>query len=123
LTQKSEKLLATTTQIVDPSKIKQIAYIIDQHGEIQSIDNKVSTLIIENKEFVVLMPEIAKIRLGAISDFKIQTIKNTGDIATFKKNTNTVIYIPEPTDSVVTGNESTKTKITINGIDVFNIDN
>jgi len=69
------------------------------------------------------MPEIAKIRLGAISDFKIQTIKNTGDIATFKKNTNTVIYIPEPTDSVVTGNESTKTKITINGIDVFNIDN
>ncbi len=85
LTQKSEKLLATTTQIVDPSKIKQIAYIIDQHGEIQSIDNKASTLIIENKEFVVLMPEIAKIRLGAISDFKIQTIKNTGDIATFKK--------------------------------------
>ncbi|MEI8009087.1 MAG: hypothetical protein WCI00_07055 [bacterium] len=62
---------------MDPSKIKQIEYIIDPHGQIQSINTKESTLTIENKGFIVLMPEIAKIHLGNTSDFKIQKIANT----------------------------------------------
>lgn len=32
-----------------------------------------------------------------------------------------MIYIPEPTDSIITGNEVTKKKITINGVDVIDI--
>ncbi len=32
-----------------------------------------------------------------------------------------MIYIPEPTDSVITGNEASKKKITINGIDIIDI--
>jgi len=31
------------------------------------------------------------------------------------------VYIPEPTDSVVTGNEATKAQITINGIDIMDL--
>jgi len=77
ITQQSNKLLATTTQLVDPNKIKQIEYIINPHGQIQSISNKESTLRIENKELVVFMPEIAKIHLGKTSDFKIQKIDSS----------------------------------------------
>lgn len=32
-----------------------------------------------------------------------------------------MFYIPEPTDSIITGNEATKTKITINGKDIFDL--
>ncbi|MEI7918874.1 MAG: hypothetical protein WCH65_01305 [bacterium] len=42
---------------------------------------------------------------------------------TFSKNANTIIYIPEPTDSIVTSNEASSSKITINGKDVFDINN
>lgn len=83
ITNQSNKLLATTTQLVDPSKIKQIEYIIDPHGQIQSINTKESTLIIENKELIVLMPEIAKIHLGTTDKFKIQKLADSGAINEF----------------------------------------
>ncbi|MEI6672320.1 MAG: hypothetical protein WCL02_02940 [bacterium] len=113
--------MATTTQLVDPNKIKQIEYIIDPHGQIQNIGTKESTISIENKEFIVSMPEIAKIHLGATNDFIIQKIANTGAIHEFKKNTSTLIYIPEPTDSIITGNETTKSTIHINGNDILDL--
>ncbi len=121
MTQQSNKLLSTTTQLIDPNKIKQIEYIIDPHGQIQNIGTKESTVTIENKEFIVSMPEIAKIHLGATNDFTIQKIANTGAITEFKKNSTTLIYIPEPTDSIVTGNETTKSTININGNDVLDL--
>ena len=121
ITDQSNKLLATTTQLVDPSKIKQIEYIINPHGQIQSIGNKEAILRIEKEEFIVFMPEIAKIHLGETSDFKIQTIENSWAVNEFKKDSNTIVYIPEPTDSIITGNEASKSKITINGIDVIDL--
>ena len=71
MTSLSSKLLATTTELIDPSKIKQIEYIIDPNGQIQSINGKKSTLTIDTKEFVVTMPDIENIHLGATDDFKI----------------------------------------------------
>ncbi|MEI6118601.1 MAG: hypothetical protein WCP92_05245 [bacterium] len=62
---------------MDPNKIKQIEYIINPNAQIQSITTKVSTMIIENKEFVVLMPEIAKIHLGLTSNYTIKTLANS----------------------------------------------
>jgi predicted RNA-binding protein with RPS1 domain len=68
------------------------------------------------------MPDIANIHLGKIADFKIQKIENTGAVVDFTKNSNTLLYIPEPTDSVVTGNEATKSQITINGMTIIDLD-
>lgn len=121
ISMQSNKLLAATTQLVDPNKIKQIEYIINPHGQIQNISIKESTLTIENKEFIVLMPEIAKIHLGMTERFEIQTLRDSWAASQFEKNKNTVLYIPEPTDSVITGNETTKSKIIINGIDVIDL--
>lgn len=121
ITTKSNKLLATTTEIVDPNKIKQIEYIINANGQIQSITNKQSTLTIENKEIIVLMPSIAKIHFGATNNFQIQKLADAGALSSFKKNTNTILYIPEPTDSIISGNQATKTRITINWVDVIDL--
>lgn len=121
ITNQSNKLLATTTQLIDPNKIKQIEYIISPQGQIQSISNKEATLTIENNEFLVMMPEIAKIHLGKTDTFTIQQITDTWAASEFKKDKNTVLYIPEPTDSVITGNETTKSKIIINGIDAIDL--
>jgi len=83
ITDQSNKLLATTTELVDPSKIKQIEYIIDPNGQIQSINNKVATLTIQDKKIIAQMPEIANIHLGATTDFKIQKFADSGAISGF----------------------------------------
>lgn len=114
VTAQSYKLLATTTELVDPSKIKQIEYIVNPNGQIQSISNKESTLTIDNKNFIVQLPEIGEINLGATESFKIDTLADTGAVSGFGKNTNTLLYIPEPTDSIITANDTTKSKIIIN---------
>lgn len=114
ITSKSDKLLATTTQLVDPNKIKQIAYIIDEQGQVQSIDNTPYELDIQNGKIVIRMPETANIYLGKSNTFSIVSTQHTGDIATIEKNKNLLIYIPEPLDSIITGNEANKTRITVN---------
>jgi hypothetical protein len=42
-------------------------------------------------------------------------------IKNINKEENMMIYIPEPTDSIITQNKSTKEKITINNQDIINI--
>jgi len=68
-----------------------------------------------------MMPSIAKIHLGPTTNFKIQTLTDSGTINEFTKDNNTLLYIPEPTDSVITGNEATKSKIIINGADIIDL--
>jgi hypothetical protein len=121
MTDKSDKLITTTTQIVDPNKIKQIEYIIAPYGQIQSINGKQSSLLIEDKEFIVFMPEIARIHLGNTLDFKIKKIEDKEAILQFTKDSNTVLYIPEPTDSIITGNEANKSQIIINGMVIMDM--
>jgi hypothetical protein len=58
--------------------------------------------------------------MGKTQDFIIQQLSSTGDINNFSKDTNTLLYIPEPTDSIITGNQSTKTSIRINGKEIIN---
>jgi len=74
MTTKSNKLLATTTQLIDPSKIKQIEYIIDPNGQIQSINNKEFELTIKNQQFIINLPEVADVIFGSTNNFKIQAI-------------------------------------------------
>lgn len=71
---------------------------------------------------MAFIPDVAKVHLGKMTDYEIKTLKDTGAIDTFKKQRTTLLYVPEPLDSVITGNEATTSKITINGIDILDID-
>jgi len=121
ITTQSNKLLATTTQLVDPTKIKQIEYIINPNGQIQNISNKEYTLTIDSGAITAQMPEIVDIHLGASENFTIEKLSDSWAAITFGKNENKILYIPEPTDSVITSNEVSNKKITINGADVFDL--
>jgi len=122
ITEQSNKLLATTTQLVDPNKIKQIEYIISQNGQIRSINETPVPLTIENKQLMIRIPNVSDINLGASDTFTIQSIEDTWSISESEKDENTIIYIPEETDSIITSNEATRTKIRINDVDIIDID-
>lgn len=119
ITSQSNKLLATTTELVDPNKIKQIAYIVHPNGQIRSIKNKNFTLTVINKTFTVQLPEIADISLWLTKDFTLQKLADSWALNEINKNKNLLIYIPEPTDSIITENTTTQEKIVINGNTVF----
>jgi hypothetical protein len=70
----SNKLLVTTTQLVDPTKIKQIEYIINPNGQIQNINNKEYSLIIDSGAIIAQMPEIVEVSMGASENFTIQKL-------------------------------------------------
>lgn len=114
ITAQSNKLLSTTTEIVDPTKIKQIERIITPNGQIQTINETASTLTIEQKKIVAKLWEIAEIKIGASNNFNIITATESWTIKDIEKNGNMMIYIPEPTDSIVTNNEASKDNIVIN---------
>lgn len=48
LTQESDTLLATTTELIDPTKIKQIQVIIAPDGQIQNLTENIGSLKIES---------------------------------------------------------------------------
>ncbi len=121
MTNQSNKLLATTTQLIDPNKIKQVQYIVSPNGQITNINTTPYTLTLENKSIVAIVPEVAKIVLGKSKNFTIKNITDSWAVYTFAKNENTIIYIPEATDSIITGNKSDTSKISINGIDIFDL--
>lgn len=72
ITSKSNKLLATTTELVDPAKIKQISYIVSPNGQIKSISDGPSSLSIQDGMLMANLPGIADITLGHAEDFTIQ---------------------------------------------------
>lgn len=76
MTAKSNKLLATTTELVDPSKIKQIAYIVSEKGQITSINDEIVPLSIENGNIVATIPDIANITLGQSDTFRIESVED-----------------------------------------------
>lgn len=63
MTSKSNKLIATTTELVDPNKIKQVDFVLNPNGQVQSINQGEFALTIQDKKLVVNMPDIAKIYL------------------------------------------------------------
>jgi hypothetical protein len=70
---------------------------------------------------VITLPDIADIHLAAAPTYEIKTYTDSGAIAGFEKTKNTLLYIPEPTDSIITGNEANASKIIINGSDILDL--
>jgi hypothetical protein len=77
LTEKSEKLLATTTQLIDPTKIKQIQVTIDPNGEVNNLSDNASELKIENGQIRNDIINIGSVALGNSSEFAIQIVTST----------------------------------------------
>lgn len=99
-----------------------MAYIINQNGQIKSINDESVPLSIEDGNIIANIADIADITLGQSNEFRIESIEDETAVNDIEKDRNLIIYIPEPTDSVITGNESDRTTITINGQEAINIE-
>jgi len=118
ITSNSDKLLATTTQIIDPSKIKQIQVIVDENWQVQNMLGKDINLDI-NSDIHVNVQDLWKIYLWKSNSFSLQKIESWSDIQDIKKNT--IFYIPEQTDSTIKSNIVKLNQIIINGNKILDL--
>ncbi|MFZ2718776.1 MAG: VCBS repeat-containing protein, partial [Candidatus Absconditicoccaceae bacterium] len=122
----SEKLIATTTSLIDPYKIKKIEYLIDTNGQIQNTENLqtnlsstktkreiqvdgIGAIYIDNKNFNII--QVTKSETGIYENIQ-ETLQNNLD-------KNTFYYIPEILDDTVIENTVIQNNIIINSRSVF----
>lgn len=122
LTETSDKLLTTTTSLIDPTKIKQIKVLIAPDGQIQTLGEEINTLHIISGQVIVEIPTIGTVNYWLSTLFDIVSLTKD-ELTSRSKNQNTILYIPEQTDSVISGNIISNKKLLINGKSVidFNI--
>ena len=77
MTENSKKLLATTTQLVDPTKIRQIQVTIDPSGEVNNLTDNTSELRIASGQVSDEIMNIGTINLGNISEYTVKTVADT----------------------------------------------
>jgi len=107
-------LLTTTTSLIDPTKIRQVAVIISPSGQIQNISEQVATLSFANGQVINDIENIARISYGSSQLFAIYSFENTEALTSRDQDENALLYIPEQTDSIISRNEIKNKKLWIN---------
>lgn len=114
LTETSDKLLTTTTSLIDPTKIKQIKVIIAPDGQLQNLGEEIHSMQIMSGQVIVEVPTVGTINYGLSKLFSIISL-TSGQVDSRSKDQNAIIYSAEQTDSNITGNTITDKRLLING--------
>ena len=121
--QNSDKLLTTTTQLINPDKIKEVSFIVTPSLKIKNLDNNsVSLLSNTSNGLSIAVSDLANIHIGDAGDFSLQQINNITNFTPWNIQGNTITYIPENTDSFITSNSVQWSAIQINNTAVFDVD-
>jgi len=119
----SDKLLAVTTQLMDPNKLRSTDVIVTENGQVKNLADKEISLQIIDKDFVVKITDIGTIDIGKTNDFSLEKIDDTSTIQQVIAGKNIAAYLPEPTDSIIEKNETNGKKILINDEEILNLNN
>lgn len=114
MTKSSDKLLATTTQLIDPSKMKQMILSIDTHGQLNAFGDQTTLLQTQDANLHIKVGTIADISLGASQHFALKAITSQ-DLTNLSTSQKTLRYLPAATDSIISGNEIQDNALIING--------
>jgi|GEM_PF-753707 hypothetical protein len=125
----SDKLLTTTTQLVDPSNIKKFPIIIGNNLEISNIENNEINLVLDEKITfeiknignIKISPDSFKIQAVDVSEENLQQVVEAL-IDSKYENKNVLIYLPEVIDSLIEKNEVDNDAIIINNVKVFDLE-
>ena len=117
----SDKLLAITTQLMDPIKLRSTDVIVTQDGQIKNLAGQDISMQVYDEKFVVNIATIGSIDIGLTDSFELEQIEATGNMQAAINNKNIVLYIPEPTDSIIETNTVENKKILINGDKILNL--
>ncbi len=130
----SDKLIATTTSLIDPYKLKKIEYIADSNWQIQNTDN-IQTHLTSNKvKWQIMMDWIWEVSFDnknfniiQIAQDEAWSYDDLGNLLKENLNKNTFYYIPETLDDTIKENTVIQNNIIVNSKSVFdtlwNIDN
>jgi len=121
LMNQSDKLLAITTQLMDPIKLRSTDVIVTQDGQIKNLAGQDISMQVYDEKFVVNIATIGSIDIGLTDSFELEQIEATGNMQAAINNKNIVLYIPEPTDSIIETNTVENKKILINGDKILNL--
>ena len=135
LIKNSEKLITVTTQLLNMENIKYFPIVINNKLQIDNIIwNKItfslnSGFLFDIKWIWTISANSSSFTLAEI-DLQEGTIAQIEEIIDTRmsrsdryKGKNVIFYIPEKTDSIITGNTATNSSISINGKTVFDINN
>jgi hypothetical protein len=116
----SPKLLSITTQLTDTNNLQKIGTIITQDGQIKQFDTLRPNLRIRNNQLRIEQNG-ASVIIGTANDFTIQTVSNISDVQELELSTNTIIYIPQTSDTYIQTNNVENQSILINNQEVWDI--
>lgn len=121
--QNSPKLLTTTTQLINPDKIKEVALIVTASLKVKNFDGQDVSLLSEPGQWLFIdMNDKARVRIGEANTFGLQQINSLSNIQLDTVNQNRIIYIPDTADSVITSNSVQGNRIQVNGETIFDLD-
>jgi hypothetical protein len=99
ITKDSEKVLISTTQLIDPGKLRQIQVIITPDGQVQNNTSQKQSLTINKDNIQVNVEDLVQYSVGKTSNYKWAQVKDLNQIQTGRKST--LRYLPEQIDSII----------------------
>lgn len=107
---------------MDPAKLRSTDIIITQDAQIKNLASKEVYLNIYSGNLEIQAQDVGRVQIGTKNEFTLQTYDPENTIEGQTENKNILLYQPEPTDSIISGNKIQGRKIIINGAEVFDLD-
>lgn len=91
----SPKLLAMTTQTVNPEKVNQISLMVNQYGQVLH-DQSEETIFLQpdNGKFTIHVSDQATIPLANTNTYTLQLLNNPDNISFTNTQANHIIFVP-----------------------------
>lgn len=91
----SPKLLAMTTQTVNPEKVNQISLMVNQYGQVLH-DQSEETIFLQpdNGKFTIHISDQATIPLANTNTYTLQLLNNPDNISFTNTQANHIIFVP-----------------------------
>jgi len=126
----SDKLLAATTQLINPNNIKKFPVIISDDLKILNTNDDIVWMELDSQMYIKIN-DIWKFKIES-NNLDIQTVNVSDEnienviqslIDSKYSNKNLLIYIPEDTDSIIESNVVKNKSILINNQNIFDLNN
>gem|GEM_PF-6053272 len=71
----SPKLLAVTTQLIDPSVLKKFTLVVGQNGQIHPLIEMTPSLVPSGSDLIADIPDLAQIRLSSFKNIRFDAVE------------------------------------------------
>ncbi len=95
----SSKLLAVTTQLIDPSALKKFTVVVGQNGQVHPFVTMTPSLINSGNSLITTIPDQADIRLSDFQNIRFDAVQSFQDFVPSNITEPTFILLQQSSDS------------------------